>query len=47
MLDEILVYAKENYGLDRSCLYINLNNLYFTEHTLRDFAERFYGQVSI
>ena len=40
----LLQYAKENYGLDRSCLYINLNNLYFTEHTLRDFAERFYGQ---
>ena len=37
-------YAKEIHGLDRSCLYINLNNLYFTEHLLRDFAERFYGQ---
>ena len=34
----LLQYAKENYGLDRSCLYINLNNLYFTEHTLRDFG---------
>lgn len=40
----LLQYAKENYGLDRSCLYINLNNLYFTEHTLREFAERFYSQ---
>ncbi len=40
----LLQYAKENYGLDRSCLYINLNNLYFTEHTLRDFAKRFYQQ---
>lgn len=40
----LLQYAKENYGLDRSCLYINLNNLYFTEHTLREFAGRFYSQ---
>ncbi|AHF12315.1 ATP-binding protein [Barnesiella viscericola] len=40
----LLQYAKENYGLDRSCLYINLNNLYFTEHTLREFAGRFYDQ---
>ena len=40
----LLQYAKENYGFDRSCLYINLNNLYFTEHTLREFAERFYSQ---
>lgn len=40
----LLQYAKENYGLARSCLYINLNNLYFTEHTLREFAERFYSQ---
>lgn len=40
----LLEYAKENYGLDRSCLYINLNNLYFTEHTLREFAGRFYAQ---
>ena len=40
----LLQYAKENYGLERSCLYINLNNLYFTEHTLREFAERFYSQ---
>lgn len=40
----LLQYAKENYGLDRSCLYINLNNLYFTEHMLREFAERFYSQ---
>lgn len=40
----LLQYAKENYGLDRSCLYINLNNLYFTEHTLWEFAGRFYDQ---
>lgn len=37
----LLQYAKENYGTDRSCLYVNLNHLYFTERTLRDFAEEF------
>lgn len=37
----LLQYAKENYGTSRSCLYINLNNLYFTEYTLRDFVARF------
>jgi predicted AAA+ superfamily ATPase len=26
---------------DRACLYINLNNLYFTTHTLVDFADEF------
>ena len=40
----LLQYAKENYGLGPSCLYINLYNLYFTEHTLREFARRFYVQ---
>ena len=40
----LLQYAKENYGLDRSRLYINLYNLYFTEHTLREVAGRFYDQ---
>lgn len=37
----LLQYAKEKFGTDRSCLYINLNNLYFTDRTLRDFAEEF------
>lgn len=37
----LLQYAKENFGTDRSCLYINLNNFYFTERTLRDFADEF------
>lgn len=37
----LLEYAKENFGTDRSCLYINLNNFYFTNRTLRDFADEF------
>ena len=37
----LLQYAKENFGTDRSCLYINLNHLYFTERTLADFADEF------
>lgn len=38
----LLEYAKKNFGTDRSCLYINLNNFYFTEHTLIDFAGAFH-----
>lgn len=38
----LLQYAKENFGTDRSCLYINLNHFYFTERTLRDFATEFW-----
>ena len=38
----LLQYAKENFGTDRSCLYINLNHFYFTERTLRDFATAFW-----
>jgi len=38
----LLEYAKRNFGTDRSCLYINLNNFYFTERSLIDFAEEFY-----
>ncbi len=37
----LLDYAKRNFGTDRSCLYINLNNFYFTERSLIDFAEEF------
>ncbi len=37
----LLQYAKENFGTDRSCLYINLNHFYFTACTLRDFASAF------
>lgn len=37
----LLQYAKDNFGTDRSCLYINMNHLYFTECTLLDFARKF------
>lgn len=37
----LLQYAKDNFGTDRSCLYINFNNFYFTEHTLVEFAGDF------
>lgn len=37
----LLQYAKEYFGTDRSCLYINLNHLFFTDCSLRDFAEEF------
>lgn len=37
----LLQYAKENFGTDRSCLYINLNHFYFTERSLREFATEF------
>ncbi len=40
----LLQYAKEHSGTDRSCLYINLNNFYFTDHSLIDFADDFYKQ---
>ncbi|MBO7291895.1 MAG: AAA family ATPase, partial [Bacteroidaceae bacterium] len=35
----LLQYARERFSVtDRSCLYINLNNLYFTDHSLEEFA---------
>ena len=37
----LLQYAKEKFGSDRSCLYVNMNNFYFTNHTLSDFAQEF------
>ena len=40
----LLQYAKEHFGTDRSCLYVNFNNLYFTEHTLVEFAASFCAQ---
>ncbi len=40
----LLQYAKEKFGTDRCCLYINFNNFYFTQHRLVDFAEQFYRQ---
>jgi predicted AAA+ superfamily ATPase len=38
----LLEYAKKNFTTDNSCLYINLNNFYFTGRTLIDFADEFY-----
>ncbi len=37
----LLAYAKEKFGTDRSCLYINLNHFYFTQHSLVEFAKEF------
>ena len=37
----LLQYAKEKFGIDRSCLYLNMNNLYFAQHRLVDFADGF------
>ena len=38
----LINYAKENFGSNnRECLYINLNNLFFTVKTIRDFANEF------
>ena len=39
----LLQYAKEHFDrLDRSCLYVNMNNFYFQGHSICDFAEEFY-----
>ena len=40
----LLQYAKEKFGTDRCCLYVNFNNFYFTEHSLVEFAANFYAQ---
>ena len=37
----LLQYAKEHFGTDRSCLYINLNNFYFQQRGFADFAGEF------
>lgn len=37
----LLQYAKEFFGTDRSCLYINLNNFYFQQRGFVDFAGEF------
>ena len=37
----LLQYAKEKFGTDRSCLYINMNNFYFSQYKLVDFAGDF------
>ena len=36
----LLQYAKEKFGTDRSCLFINMNNFYFSGHSLVDFANK-------
>lgn len=38
----LLDYARENHADDKSCLYINLNNLFFTERGLVSFVDEFY-----
>ena len=40
----LLQYAKEKFGKDRSCLYINMNNFYFSQYSLVDFAQEFVKQ---
>ncbi len=40
----LLQYAKERFGLNKKCLYINFNNLYFTACSLIDFTGKFYQQ---
>lgn len=38
----LLQYAKDNFSsLDKKCLYINLNNFYFSVKTIKDFANEF------
>ena len=37
----LLQNAKEKFGTDRSCLFINMNNFYFSKYTLVDFAGEF------
>lgn len=37
----LLQYAKDYCGPESSCLYVNFNSFYFTEHTLVEFVEEF------
>ena len=37
----LLRYAKEKFGTDHSCLFINMNNFYFSKYTLVEFAAEF------
>lgn len=40
----LLQFAKDHYETNhKRCLYVNFNNLYFTTHTLIDFAGEFYA----
>jgi hypothetical protein len=38
----LLQYAKEKFGTDRSCLFINMNNFYFAGNTIVDFVYEFH-----
>ena len=38
----LLQYAREYFGTERTCLYINLNHFYFTDHTIKEFAMEFW-----
>ena len=39
----LLQYAKEKFDIrDRQCLYVNMNNFYFQEHGIEEFASEFY-----
>jgi hypothetical protein len=40
----LLQYAKDYFGTDLSCLYVNFNNFYFSDHSLVEFAEEFCSQ---
>ena len=37
----LLQYAKEKFGTDHSCLFVNMNNFYFSKYTLVEFAAEF------
>ncbi|NDV82802.1 ATP-binding protein [Bacteroides sp. 51] len=37
----LLQYAKEKFGTDRSCLFINMNNFYFSANSIVEFAGEF------
>ena len=37
----LLQYAKEKFGTNRSCLFINMNNFYFAGHSIVEFACEF------
>ncbi len=39
--DFLLDFAKRTYGTDKACLYVNLNNLFFTENSIVSFADQF------
>ena len=40
----LIQYAKEHFGTDRKCLYVNFNSFNFTEQTLVEFAGEFCAQ---